>query len=83
LRSSSHVQKHLAAAVDVQVVAIEEEVSYGLAQGSAAGIAAGDYFMALFDEPTTEQCRLSRFARAIAAIDREEHGDNAQNRLLY
>ena len=73
LGPGGHVEEHFAAAIDVQVVALEEHLADGLAQGGAARVAAGDHLVALLSEPLAKQCDLGRFSGAVAAVDGEKH----------
>lgn len=60
--------------MDIQIVAVEEDVADGLAQRGAAGVAADDDLPALFAQPVGEQFDLRRFTGAVAAVDGDKHG---------
>ena len=67
------VEQHLAAAMDGQVVAVQEQFADGLAQRRAAGVAARDHVVATVAQPLAEEPDLRRLARAVAAIDGKEN----------
>ena len=59
LSPGGHVKEHLAAAVDVQVVPVQEQAADRLAQRRASRIAASDNLAALLPQPLDEQGDLS------------------------
>ena len=71
-----HVEKHLAAAVDPQVVTVQQEFADRLAQRRASRVAAGDHLVALPAEPLAEHGHLGALAGSVAAVDGEEHGES-------
>ena len=75
LRPGRHVEQHLAAAIDPQVLAVEQKLAHRLAERGAPRVAAGHHLAALIAEPLAKQGRLCALAGAVAAVDGEEHGE--------
>ena len=59
--------------MDVEVVSAQKQFPDGLAQASAARVAACCHRVAPIAKPLAEQSHLSRFSGTVTAVDREEH----------
>ena len=80
LGPGGHVEEHFAAAIDGEVVSIEEEATNSLSEGRTAGIAADDDVESPIAEPLDEEGPLGRFSAAINTIKGEEHGSHCRAR---
>ena len=75
LSAGRHVEEHLRATADRQVVAaVEQNFTDRVADGCAARVAAIDDFVTGGAQRVAKQTHLRRFAYAVDAVEGEEHG---------